>query len=261
MNKTAVIYAYYEKNNTYIQNLRYFLEHAIISSYDIHYYIIVNGICSIMHISQPNVTFLTRPNEGFDFGAFGFALDHMKNMSLTYNNYIFINSSCRGPFTPAYMTTNWVDAFTSLLKGNVKLVGPTINLLPKNDQVQPHVQSYCFAIDNECMLFLTKEGLFSPSYTSIYDVIDHQELGLSALVLKNGWNIDCFVAEYRNRDYHNVTNFNPKANSQFGDILFPGKLCFGRDIHPYEVMFIKTERGLSLETWKSLSESANVKRA
>jgi len=159
------------------------------------------------------------------------------------------------------MTTNWVDAFTSLLKGNVKLVGPTINLLPKNDQVQPHVQSYCFAIDNECMLFLTKEGLFSPSYTSIYDVIDHQELGLSALVLKNGWNIDCFVAEYRNRDYHNVTNFNPKANSQFGDILFPGKLCFGRDIHPYEVMFIKTERGLSLETWKSLSESANVKRA
>jgi len=259
--KIAVVYAYYEKNQTYVNNLLYFLENGIIQSEDIHYYIIVNGTCTIIPICQPNMTVIRRPNEGFDFGAFGSALEDMTKNNKSYTHYIFINTSCRGPFMPTYVSSRWTDAFTDMLKGNVKLVGPTINLCPKENTLRPHVQSYCFAIDHECKEFLTNNGVFSASFQSIYDVIDYQELRMSSLVLDNGWNINCFVSEYRDRDYKNVINFNRRANSQFGDILFPGKLCFGRNVHPYEVMFIKTERDLAVDEWQTLTEAAKHKRA
>lgn len=41
-------------------------------------------------------------------------------------------------------------------------------------------------------------------------------------------------------------NLAPNIAEREGDIVFDGERCNGRDIHPYEVMFMKTNRGTRL---------------
>jgi len=120
----------------------------------------------------------------------------------------------------------------------------------------PHVQSYAFAIDAECLQFLIKKGLFNKSFDKLLDVIIHQEIGMSTLVLQNGWNISSFVKEYETRPYATLTDtFNHRADCKGGDIVYSGDLCFGRDIHPYEVMFLKTSREVATKELHSLTQA------
>jgi hypothetical protein len=94
------------------------------------------------------------------------------------------------------------------------------------------------------------------SFNTLHDVVTNQEIGMSTLILQNGWNIGSFVKEYNSRDYATLTDtFNHMANCKFGDIVFPGDLCFGRDIHPYEVMFLKTSRNVSSKELRSLTHA------
>ena len=64
---------------------------------------------------------------------------------------MWLNSSVRGPYLPAYLAgrMHWTEALTGKLTDRVKLVGATINcgggyLHP---EPQPHVQSYVVAMD------------------------------------------------------------------------------------------------------------------
>ena len=47
---------------------------------------------------------------------------------------------------------------------------------------------------------------------------------------------------------------NPFASIFNGDICFGGNYCFGREIHPHEVLFIKTNRQISYKAMLSLSK-------
>ena len=97
------------------------------------------------------------------------------------------------------------------------------------------------------------------SFNTLHDVVTNQEIGMSTLILQNGWNIGSFVKEYATRDYATLTDtFNHNANSKFGDIVFPGGLCFGRDIHPYEVMFLKTSRNVASKELRSLTQAFSL---
>ena len=46
-----------------------------------------------------------------------------------YRYFVWLNSSVRGPFLPAYLRgkMHWTAAFTSRITDSVKLVGSTIN--------------------------------------------------------------------------------------------------------------------------------------
>lgn len=52
-----------------------------------------------------------------------------------YKYYIFLNSSIKGPFVPAYMpgTWQWTQAYTDGLRGDVKAVGSSLVCLPEVD--------------------------------------------------------------------------------------------------------------------------------
>lgn len=67
-----------------------------------------------------------------------------------YQYIIWLNSSVRGPFLPAYVKRrmHWTEALTDRLKGKVKMVGATINCGGAYDvPAVPHVQSYLVALD------------------------------------------------------------------------------------------------------------------
>src|SRR3990170_3335605 len=124
MSNSVCIYAYYEKNRQYRKNLEYFLAHGLNDASD--FVIVVNGACSASLPQRANLTVLRRENEGYDFGAWAHALDSLKRH---YDYYIFINSSVRGPHRlrgrPA---STWQQELLSLLRGDVKLAGTTINI-------------------------------------------------------------------------------------------------------------------------------------
>lgn len=248
--RIACVYAYYEKNKLYKENFQYFLKHALLSH--VEFYIVVNGECSVRIPDAPNVHILRRENKGFDFGAFAKAIEHFPLLH-TYDYVAFLNTSVRGPYGNH---KDWTLPFLELLVGDVKLVGTSINiydgetnaeyiskLLPEDatKTEHPHVQSMFFMVDKQALAYLISEEFFLYDDTLTFaDVIGSKELGLSHLILKNGWNINCLLKEYQGLDYRTIkADINPTSHG--GDPYFKDAY-FGRTIMPKEVVFFKNAR-------------------
>lgn len=245
--KSLCIYAYYEKNEEYQTNLRYFLKHGVNDASD--FVFVLNGNCSVVIPNSQNIRIIRRENEGYDFGAYTAALQHTPTME--YDYIFFMNTSVRGPYLRDN-SKHWQDVFIDMFKNDVKLVGTTINILPGNfpslteqgfRSPYSHVQSQMFAMDNECLKFLTPL-IFADDATSMsfQEVIEKKEVSMSQYVLQNGWNINCVLPKYRDIDYRSLDR-DINSTSSSGDPSFDGSY-FGGTYTPYDVVFIKTNRGL-----------------
>lgn len=261
----GIVYAYHEADSERAANLRFFLTHAYIAGPGHVFVVVVNGgVCSVDLSGLEGVTRVDRENTGMDFGAYAAGLEHLRTRGIRCTQYVFLNASCRGPFIPPYARgrVEWPTVLTGLLTADTKLVGPTINVVTMPfapDTARPHVQSYCFAMDSACMEHLTASGFWRDIPDTYHRVVVEKEIGMSEAVLRRGWNIGCLVPEYGGHDYRDAVSlprpFNPAAQRFGGDILFDGKLCFGRDVHPYEVVFIKTNRDISTHEVVSLTRA------
>ena len=238
----------------------YFFRHGYIDSPDINYYVIVNEDPHQSHSRSelldliptvPNTKVFFRENHGYDFAGYYRGIEEIHRDNKDYDYYLFINASTRGPFfTPRYPGETYLNRFQSLLTDTVKLVGPTINITTWQPVTQgapclPHVQSYTMMMDKEGLAHIWNKGLFKREYKELLEVVKYQEVDLSSTILRNGWNISCLVPEYQNIDYRTL-NYDINRHSVNGDILFPGGRCFGRDVDPYQIIFIKSNRGLDI---------------
>lgn len=249
----CVLYAYYEKNELYKNNFIYFLENGLIDNID--YYIIINGDCSVEIPKSKNIKVYQRENKGYDFGAYGYAI---KRIDKVYDYYFFINTSVKGPYLKDNSKKNWSMYFLELFnEENVKLVGTTINIYEKNsfakynlkeiynkDAPFPHVQSMFFCIDSQYFNYLKEINFFDEEKLndakSINQIIAHHEFGLSQNAIKNGWNINSILPEYRNLDYRIITK-DINETSHGGDPYYP-KSYFGKTLDKYDVIFFKNNR-------------------
>jgi len=261
-NKILVLYCYFEKDINYTNNLQLFLKLGLYDECD--YLFIVNGKISIEIPEKNNIKVLYRKNEDYDFGAYN---DGLETINIDkYNYYFFINTSVRGPFIPSYVKIKWYEPFINLLIDDVKLVGPSINILDKDTNesnafynktnfVKPytHVQTQMFAMTQECLKFLIFSKLFSNNnYNNWSEFIAVKEILMSQLVLKNNWNISCIIPEYQNIDYRLLNN-DINFSSNNGDPNFTNS-TFGRTVHPYESIFIKINRDLCVNEINSISK-------
>lgn len=261
-NNILILYCYYEKNNIYKNNLQIFLKYGLHDECD--YLFIINGDITIYIPKQKNIKVIFRKNEDYDFGAYYDALKTQEIIN-KYNYYFFINTSVRGPFIPTYTNIKWYQPFINLLKDDIKLVGTTINILntdsnesntfyniTKFTKPYTHVQTQMFAIDKECLNFLMSKKLFEDNnYNNYVEFIAIKEILMTQLVLKNNWNISCIIPEYQNIDYR-LLKEDINFSSINGDINFTNG-CFGRTIHPYESIFIKINRNISVNEINSIS--------
>jgi len=265
-NKIAVIYAYYEKNDDYILNLKYFLKTGIYNECD--YYFIVNGDCSIDFPKKDNIKVDKKENNGYDFGAFNYILFQNNLIIKNYDHFIFMNSSQRGPFIPNYIKIKWYEPFINMIKDDVKLVGVTINIFSKYLFEQgkllqettnyklpfPHIQTYFFAMDKECLKFLIEKEIFEEKYNydNFNELIAFKEIMMSKVVLENNWNISCIIPEYQGINYRTIKE-DINRTSANNDPLYKN-CCFNRTIHPYEAIFIKMNREISVNEINSLTK-------
>lgn len=255
MNRNCVIYHYFESDPEYRNNLLHFLRFGY--RRDLDFYFVVAGPSTVQIPAAANITVTEIENRNYDFGGYGFAATNIVPLD-HYDNFIFLNSSVRGPFLPAYVHS-WTKPFLSQLVNDVGIVGSTINILnPEYDysvryQAQfggrppfSHVQTMCFALGRPVLERLIAEDFFEivGSQTKT-DVIVNAEIHLSTRIIGYGYNIKCLIAKYNELDYR-LPHSDINPTSLNGDPVFPGAL-FGRTLHPFEAIFIKTNRGLYSE--------------
>jgi hypothetical protein len=117
-----------------------------------------------------------------------------------------------------------------------------------------------FAIDRPALDLLIAKGIFSLSVfaSSKNHAVYEREVRMSREILSEGWNI-ASIAYYRNVDFRFKDKSPDDYSMKFlGDVAYP-KMFFGETLHPYECIFVKANRGQSIE-WLSTyttQESSN----
>lgn len=249
----VLFYCYYEKNQQYKENFEYFLENVVKPHQTtMDFYIIINGNSTVNVPSFQNTTIIHRENKGYDFGAYSHCITH--HVSRTYEYYMFMNSSVRGPIPS---NTDWKNRFKKLFEKDVGLVGVSINMvsrttlehlaqgkhIPFTKNILSHVQSMFFILKKDVFLFLQRKGFFSDeeklnNTTDLMKIIIQKEVGMSQMVLDAGWNINCILTKYQNHDYRVLKN---NINTSCEDPYFHS-CYFGNDIKPEEAIFHKISR-------------------
>jgi len=240
--RTLVVFHYYEANEDYRANLRYFLEHGYDTRLD--YIVVIAGGCTVELPRLHNIRYEFVPNRDFDYGGFSHAvLNVLRGRLDGHDHFFFVNCSARGPFLPAYWTGSWIEPFTDMLRGDVKLVGSTI-CMPPPTALWSHVQSMVYAMDREALQHLVDSGFWGRELGGDKSkAIADYEVRMSRAILEKGWRISCLQPPYRDLDYREEhAGFNPSA--RYGDPLFEGAY-FGRTLHPLEMIFVKTNRQLA----------------
>lgn len=255
--KICVLYHYYEKDESYILNLRHFLKFGIMEAIDV-YVIVAGGRCSIEIAPSDNLMVVSVENKNFDYGGYSDVLANVVDHS-KYDYFIFVNSSVRGPFLPPYAVNDksWFEYFIDLFSEDAGIVGVSINILNKNsphyvnyerifqkESSLAHVQTPVFALRRESFQVLYDRKFFDVhNVWSRDEVISSYEINLSRVLVNAGWNLKCLLPEFNQFDYRHSDLKKDCPDFMLGDMLFEGHYL-GRTVHPYESMFVKTGRGL-----------------
>lgn len=252
ISKKLILYAYFESPIA-SKNLSFFLDCGLIRDPAYTFVFILNGHkCSVPIPALSNTRVLRRDNQGFDFGAWGegLALLDIKE----YSHFIFINSTCIGPFIPRYSSSNWVESFIYNINSKYKLCGPTINYLKDNPISEvPHIQSFAFGTDYTGLKLLLDNSIFSPIENIDKNtlVLNH-EIEASKTILDAGYKLYAFQLS---------ESLVKETNYPHDDIHYNGAY-YGDTLNPIEVMFVKSNRidTISLRNYVSFLTKPMLRR-
>lgn len=153
----------------------------------------------------PNARYVPHPNECYDLGTVGWVLDRQANLT-SYAYIVWLNSSARGPFLPAYLRgrMHWTEPLLSKITARVKLVGATINcggvMGPNSPDATAHVQSYVVATDATGLGVLRASGTVLRCISDKVETVLSSEIGATTAMLAAGYNVDSLMVRYQVRD-------------------------------------------------------------
>jgi hypothetical protein len=256
--KTLILYTFYDKSF----EVEFFIKKGCFNHPDYKFIIISNN--KNTNLKVPSfVELIKRENRGLDFGAWEEVL-LTNNLYKGYDYFIFINNSCVGPFVPSYHKGYWCDIFNDNITGDIKLFGTTINPIHIPAQ-QAHVQSWCFNTDRTGLDILIKAAIFSSTSNWVVEglvkpshhgesfskgKIIQKEIKMSREIIDAGWNIGCLLDYYKGIDFR----FKEKRPEEYdidwnigrdGDLAWRNHYM-GMNMHPYEVIFIKSNRDIHI---------------
>ncbi|KAJ3171723.1 hypothetical protein HDU88_007803 [Geranomyces variabilis] len=210
-------------------NLQFFLRHGLMSNVD-HLFVMNSPIPkSVKFPQRSNIYVWEKENKCYDLGSFGQGVEYMQQKyGKKYTHYILLNASVRGPFRPTYVPGCWSDAFLSKLSPEVRMVGTTVYCL--KSELPRHVQTMIVAFDQQGFE-AGKPAFGCPP--SIQDAIRMAEVPLTGHIEKAGYRAEALITSYQ---------ADPDLCG-YEDMNYKGKY-FGMSFHPYELVFIKTNRGI-----------------
>jgi hypothetical protein len=248
--RVLVVYCFHE----YTRNVRFFMRHGLHIDPQVDYAFVQNvpawsaGAQKLerMHkqLGRSKVHWIRRCNRNNDFGGYSEAVRTLDTAK--YDFFVFLNSSMRGPFLPTCFpaNTHWCKPFVDRLNDQVALVGASINYY---HGVDPHVQSMLLCMDQRGLGIYRQHGIFFPNNAvavSKDDLISRHEIRGSRVVMQHGYNLDCMLLAMQGRNWHEPQTFEPFAPDQFD--FWGNRRYYGYNIHPYETVFMKTNRPFDL---------------
>lgn len=256
--KNLLIYHYFEKDVSYRDNLLHFLAFGLAPACD--YVFIMSGPHSIDLPTLANARYVFTEAKRSDFGGYAHVINEGLDLA-PYEYVFFINSSVRGPFVPPFSKQAWYSYFLYQLQDGVGIVGSSICILKEyfrhsiayqgrfgGHPPYSHVQTMAYAMPRIVLQKLIADGFYKEDRDSTKSLaIENYEIHLSQLILQQGKNLRCLLPEFNGIDYRKPHS-NPNPTSTIGD---PNEALgyFGRSVHPYEVLFVKTNRHLYTEDY------------
>lgn len=277
------IYHFYEASEEHLENFKYFLKNGILE--DVYYVVLLASNTNLELPKLKNVEFHQIANEYRDIGGYIKGYKIISKVA-EWDFLFFMNSGVLGPLPNKNLSigeNNWTSQFTSLIDGDVKVAGVSINTLPRpvpwsaplekqirkstyskfmSKNLLAHVQSFFLCVGMEARHHLEDLGFFEQ------DLLDDQsflianfEIALSQIILSgtDNWTIACSLNSFSDLNFKTLRH-NPNTSSPSGDPYLPGAY-FGETIDPIEAVFFKTTRGLlNSQELKALREIPHSKK-
>lgn len=185
-----------------------------------------------------------KENKGMDLASHGVGLRWLEWRAMVdqFRYFVFLNSSVRGPFVPAYMPPGWqwTDAFTDMLQRGHALVACSITCLPFVDAggPGPRAESWAFAVDRRGLNAATRANTFANRDCKLCDdgIVVGGEYGLSRSMLDAGLTMATLMTKYsQDVDWANQAHWNCNNN------VHPSRESTydGVSQHPFELLFVK----------------------
>ncbi|KAK6509776.1 hypothetical protein TWF481_004506 [Arthrobotrys musiformis] len=239
--RPLILYAYHETPNAR-QNAIFFINHGLHSGAD--FIFILNGHTNLTLLipTAPNIKIVQRPNKCFDLGSYGEVLTaHNDKLIKKYDKFIMLNGSIRGPFMPTWSRECWSDAYLAKVTDTNKLVGMTFNCDPVYGV--RHLQSMIFATDRiGIMTLLPIMNTCFPTWLSAV----YGESNSTHAIMDAGYTVSAMMTSFASEEHYAET-------CKHGDILLE-KAYFGGNVHPYETIFQKANRGFGQNVLDKLTE-------
>ncbi|CZT40632.1 uncharacterized protein RSE6_00269 [Rhynchosporium secalis] len=144
--------------------------------------------------------------------------------------------SVRGPFIPHWSRECWTSAYLGKLNDKVKLVGSAINCWDGTSN--QYVMSMIWATDSIGLnLILTPAGI-GQCFSTLEETI-LGEIRTTPLLKSSGYHVDAMMTMFQSKPDYGFENCTVE-----GDMLAE-KGYAGFNVHPFELMFIKTNRGIN----------------
>ena len=252
--KALVVYCYHEDVHTR-HNLEFFVNQGILDKPNYLYLFVINGhICTVPIPGKANIRVAKRDNDS-DLSAYEFAIRETK--ALSYDIVLFVNSSCLGPFLPAWSSQDWISIFAQHLSDTVVMVGPVLEVPPDElgfiacgepvlnqpNRNIPFIHTYMFAVNRKGLEIIRES--FPSNSTNKQELVLKYERLLTAKILLSGLNVKCLMAKYQGVDCSCRTNWEAHLWTKPGLPTCPEvpSNYDGIDLHPLEVIFFKNIRG------------------
>lgn len=266
--KTVVLYTF----NVYNDRVEFFVKHGLFKSDDVDFVFICNDpIFKIKNLPE-YVTYINRPNIGYDFGAWSDALLNYHYAEKGYDTYIFVNSSVYGPFKKEM--TRWTDIFCNGLTDDIKLLGITIYTMcvdknaflslinhigiDEDDDEQntfkiketfptAYLESFVFSMNKQTLDSLIIDGIFSTIYVENFGDAIGKELRMTRCIIEKGWNIAGTCSYYKGVDWRFINTTSLDYSIEFLNNMMSQE-CYEKGlIDPYDTIFIKGNRGIQIK--------------
>ncbi|KXJ86194.1 hypothetical protein Micbo1qcDRAFT_198505 [Microdochium bolleyi] len=265
--RPLILYAYHESKHAR-ENLPFFLDQGLHSNAD--FIFIFNGpsdLVDLVPTNRTNIRVVQRDNSCFDLGAFGEVLKE-DDLWKRYKHFITLNGSLRGPFTPFWSNQCWSDVYLDELDDKTKLVGMTANC------VQPsHLQSMIYATDDvgmQLMLYPPPrlvDAHGKPTDPAAGDASEENPVGYSTcyqsfnaaveaekwttpMIMQAGYHVRALMSSW---SATGGDSYWADCGDHPGDPMLHDKAYFGTNVHPYETLFFKSNRGLDPSLLKMMT--------
>jgi len=197
--KRVVVFAHYDKDNIVDDYVIYYLK-AIKEIADDIIFVSCNPLKVKNKLDGLASFIIDEQHNEYDFGSYKRGFFYLKNNNLlqNYDELIFANDSCYGPFyslTKVFEKMDNTADFWGITKNKFGMIKKKNKFYFK---VRPHIQSYFLVFNKKIFM----SDIFSEFCSSIKhmdiknDIILNYEIGLSELLVKNNFTCNNYIKNY-----------------------------------------------------------------